>query len=189
MSDPKNYYSLLLFLSDEGADAQSVLHEATDLLNTKFGFHSITIQVEMYSEDMNRCSSCQDPSDWWWFQTGLDWCSQNLDWASGTFSFFSFSLSPVFFRWHWLDESCSWVLHKHFFPPICAIGLYLRQQELFLCWSSMLPWNPTSRQSISHFFFYFIVNVESAALTKVPPKPSLIPSHGNGIQQTDKLLQ
>ncbi|KAA8582878.1 hypothetical protein FQN60_015424 [Etheostoma spectabile] len=48
---------------EEGADAQSVLQEATHLLNTKFGFHSITIQVELYSEDMSHCSHCQDPSD------------------------------------------------------------------------------------------------------------------------------
>uniref|UniRef100_A0A3P8V1R6 Probable proton-coupled zinc antiporter SLC30A3 n=1 Tax=Cynoglossus semilaevis TaxID=244447 RepID=A0A3P8V1R6_CYNSE len=47
----------------EGADPQSVLHEATELLHTKFGFHSITIQVELYSEDMSHCSHCQDPSD------------------------------------------------------------------------------------------------------------------------------
>ncbi|XP_068609809.1 zinc transporter 2 [Brachionichthys hirsutus] len=48
---------------EDGADAQSVLHEATDLLNAKFGFHSITIQVELYSEDMSHCSQCKDPSD------------------------------------------------------------------------------------------------------------------------------
>ncbi|KAM8725606.1 zinc transporter 2 [Acanthopagrus latus] len=48
---------------EEGADAQSVLQEATDLLHTKFGFYSITIQVELYSEDMSHCSHCQDPSD------------------------------------------------------------------------------------------------------------------------------
>ncbi|KAM9704305.1 zinc transporter 2 [Menidia menidia] len=48
---------------EEGADAQSVLQEATDLLHTKFGFHSVTIQVELYSEDMSHCSSCQDPRD------------------------------------------------------------------------------------------------------------------------------
>uniref|UniRef100_A0A3B4X0D0 Probable proton-coupled zinc antiporter SLC30A3 n=1 Tax=Seriola lalandi dorsalis TaxID=1841481 RepID=A0A3B4X0D0_SERLL len=46
-----------------GADPQSVLQEATDLLHTKFGFYSITIQVELYSEDMSHCSHCQDPSD------------------------------------------------------------------------------------------------------------------------------
>ncbi|KAM9355842.1 zinc transporter 2 [Pholidichthys leucotaenia] len=48
---------------EEGADPQCVLHEATDLLHTKFGFHSVTIQVELYSEDMSHCIHCQDPSD------------------------------------------------------------------------------------------------------------------------------
>ncbi|KAK2855922.1 hypothetical protein Q5P01_004657 [Channa striata] len=48
---------------EEGADPQSVLQEATDLLNTKFGFYSVTIQVELYTEDMSHCSHCQDPSD------------------------------------------------------------------------------------------------------------------------------
>ncbi|CAJ1077909.1 zinc transporter 2 [Xyrichtys novacula] len=48
---------------EEGADAQLVLQEATDLLNTKFGFYSVTIQVELYSEDMSHCSNCQDPCD------------------------------------------------------------------------------------------------------------------------------
>ncbi|XP_023135767.2 zinc transporter 2 [Amphiprion ocellaris] len=48
---------------EEGSDPQSVLQEATDLLHTKFGFYSTTIQVELYSEDMSHCSHCQDPSD------------------------------------------------------------------------------------------------------------------------------
>ncbi|KAI3363844.1 hypothetical protein L3Q82_001443 [Scortum barcoo] len=48
---------------EEGADAQLVLQEATDLLHTKFGFYSITIQVELYCEDMSHCSHCQDPCD------------------------------------------------------------------------------------------------------------------------------
>uniref|UniRef100_A0A673CB51 Probable proton-coupled zinc antiporter SLC30A3 n=2 Tax=Sphaeramia orbicularis TaxID=375764 RepID=A0A673CB51_9TELE len=48
---------------EEGADPQSVLQEATDLLHTKFGFHSVTIQVELYTEDMSHCLRCQDPSD------------------------------------------------------------------------------------------------------------------------------
>ncbi|XP_069028447.1 zinc transporter 2 [Embiotoca jacksoni] len=48
---------------EEGADPQSVLQEATDILHTKFGFYSITIQVELYSDDMSHCSHCQDPSD------------------------------------------------------------------------------------------------------------------------------
>uniref|UniRef100_A0A3P8T1J3 Probable proton-coupled zinc antiporter SLC30A3 n=1 Tax=Amphiprion percula TaxID=161767 RepID=A0A3P8T1J3_AMPPE len=50
-------------LAIEGSDPQSVLQEATDLLHTKFGFYSTTIQVELYSEDMSHCSHCQDPSD------------------------------------------------------------------------------------------------------------------------------
>uniref|UniRef100_A0A3B3DSW3 Probable proton-coupled zinc antiporter SLC30A3 n=1 Tax=Oryzias melastigma TaxID=30732 RepID=A0A3B3DSW3_ORYME len=50
-------------LAIEEADPQSVLQEATDLLHAKFGFHSITIQVELYTEDMSHCSHCQDPSD------------------------------------------------------------------------------------------------------------------------------
>lgn len=169
----------LLFLSEEGADAQSVLQEATELLNTKFGFHSITIQVELHSEDMSHCSSCQDPSDWWSFQTGLDRCSQNTDWASGTFSFVYF-----LFKWRELYESCwSWELCKESccFFSVCAIGLYLRRQKLSLSWSSMPPWNPTSHQSISQFSF-FNVNVGSAALTKVRPKLSLTPSFGDRIQ-------
>lgn len=48
---------------EEGANAQSVLQDATDLLNTKFGFHSITIQVEFYSEDMRHCCQCREPSE------------------------------------------------------------------------------------------------------------------------------
>ncbi|CAF93913.1 unnamed protein product, partial [Tetraodon nigroviridis] len=48
---------------EDGASAQSVLQEATDLLNTKFGFYSVTIQVELYSEDMTHCSQCKDPSE------------------------------------------------------------------------------------------------------------------------------
>ncbi|XP_066560767.1 zinc transporter 2 [Amia ocellicauda] len=45
------------------ADPQSVLKEATELLQAKFGFYSTTIQVEHYSEDMAYCSQCQDPMD------------------------------------------------------------------------------------------------------------------------------
>ncbi|XP_028996598.1 zinc transporter 2 [Betta splendens] len=48
---------------EEGADPQSVLQEATDLLHNKFGFYSVTIQVELYTDDMSHCSQCQDPSD------------------------------------------------------------------------------------------------------------------------------
>ncbi|XP_067274012.1 zinc transporter 2 [Pseudorasbora parva] len=48
---------------EENADPQSVLKEATDLLQTKFGFYSTTIQVEPYCEDMIHCVQCQDPMD------------------------------------------------------------------------------------------------------------------------------
>ncbi|XP_034017968.1 zinc transporter 2 [Thalassophryne amazonica] len=48
---------------EEETDPQSVLQEATELLYNKFGFYSVTIQVEHFSEDMRHCSHCQDPSD------------------------------------------------------------------------------------------------------------------------------
>ncbi|KAK3522555.1 hypothetical protein QTP86_023292 [Hemibagrus guttatus] len=48
---------------EENTDPQSVLKEATELLQTKFGFYSTTIQVEPYSEDMAYCTMCQDPMD------------------------------------------------------------------------------------------------------------------------------
>lgn len=77
----------MLFSTEEGADAQSVLQEATDLLHTKFGFYSITIQVELYSEDMSHCSHCQDPSDWYPHWTAPDWTQQDMERDSGTLSF------------------------------------------------------------------------------------------------------
>ncbi|KAF3850227.1 hypothetical protein F7725_019946 [Dissostichus mawsoni] len=43
---------------EEGADAQSVLQEATELLNTKFGFHSITIQRGL----LGKCLDFQNKS-------------------------------------------------------------------------------------------------------------------------------
>uniref|UniRef100_A0A8C6TRF3 Probable proton-coupled zinc antiporter SLC30A3 n=1 Tax=Neogobius melanostomus TaxID=47308 RepID=A0A8C6TRF3_9GOBI len=46
-----------------GADSQSVLSEATDLLHNKFGFYSITVQVETFTDDMSHCCLCQDPQD------------------------------------------------------------------------------------------------------------------------------
>ncbi|XP_051955085.1 zinc transporter 2-like [Xyrauchen texanus] len=48
---------------EEDADPQCVLKEATELLQTKFGFYSTTIQVEPYCEDMIYCTQCQDPMD------------------------------------------------------------------------------------------------------------------------------
>uniref|UniRef100_A0A8C7HN87 Probable proton-coupled zinc antiporter SLC30A3 n=1 Tax=Oncorhynchus kisutch TaxID=8019 RepID=A0A8C7HN87_ONCKI len=47
----------------ENADPQSVLKEATEILQTKFGFYRTTIQVEPYSDDMAYCTHCQDPMD------------------------------------------------------------------------------------------------------------------------------
>ncbi|XP_056151515.1 proton-coupled zinc antiporter SLC30A2-like [Lampris incognitus] len=48
---------------EKDADAQSVLMEATKLLHSEFGFSSVTIQVEHYSEDMSHCSQCQQLTD------------------------------------------------------------------------------------------------------------------------------
>uniref|UniRef100_A0A674D9F1 Probable proton-coupled zinc antiporter SLC30A3 n=1 Tax=Salmo trutta TaxID=8032 RepID=A0A674D9F1_SALTR len=48
---------------EENADPQSVLKEATEILQTKFGFYRTTIQVEPYSDDMAYCTHCQDPMD------------------------------------------------------------------------------------------------------------------------------
>nr|XP_046149226.1 zinc transporter 2-like [Oncorhynchus gorbuscha] len=48
---------------EEDADPQSVLKEATEILQTKFGFYRTTIQVEPYSDDMAYCTHCQDPMD------------------------------------------------------------------------------------------------------------------------------
>ncbi|XP_039596179.1 zinc transporter 2-like [Polypterus senegalus] len=47
----------------ENADGQMVLKEANRLLQNKFDFHTTTIQVENYSDDMQDCSQCQDPKD------------------------------------------------------------------------------------------------------------------------------
>ncbi|XP_043538061.1 zinc transporter 2 [Chiloscyllium plagiosum] len=48
---------------EENVDAQSVLKETTEILRSKFTFHTTTIQVENFSEDMLDCSQCQDPKD------------------------------------------------------------------------------------------------------------------------------
>ncbi|XP_068120887.1 proton-coupled zinc antiporter SLC30A2-like, partial [Hyperolius riggenbachi] len=47
---------------DESCDADVVLKEATELLQTKFEIFTSTIQVERYLEDMAVCPRCQDPS-------------------------------------------------------------------------------------------------------------------------------
>ncbi|XP_075054213.1 proton-coupled zinc antiporter SLC30A2 [Mixophyes fleayi] len=48
---------------NENANAQMVLKEASYQLQSKFHFHTTTIQIENYSEDMIDCEECQDPTD------------------------------------------------------------------------------------------------------------------------------
>ncbi|KAI5946744.1 Zinc transporter 2 [Manis javanica] len=47
----------------QNADAQAVLKAASARLQGKFHFHTMTIQIEDYSEDMKECQACQGPSD------------------------------------------------------------------------------------------------------------------------------
>ncbi|XP_008564171.1 PREDICTED: zinc transporter 2 isoform X2 [Galeopterus variegatus] len=47
----------------QNADAQAVLKVASTRLQGKFHFHTMTIQIEDYSEDMKDCQACQGPSD------------------------------------------------------------------------------------------------------------------------------
>ncbi|KAM5248623.1 proton-coupled zinc antiporter SLC30A2 [Ctenodactylus gundi] len=47
----------------QNADAQAVLMAASTRLQGKFHFHTMTIQIENYSEDMKDCQACQGPSD------------------------------------------------------------------------------------------------------------------------------
>ncbi|XP_004377147.1 proton-coupled zinc antiporter SLC30A2 isoform X2 [Trichechus manatus latirostris] len=44
-------------------DAQAVLKAARTRLQGRFHFHTMTIQIEDYSEDMKDCQKCQGPSD------------------------------------------------------------------------------------------------------------------------------
>ncbi|XP_072254877.1 proton-coupled zinc antiporter SLC30A2 [Pyxicephalus adspersus] len=48
---------------NEDANSQMVLKEASSSLQSKFHFHTTTIQIENYSEDMRDCQECQDPTD------------------------------------------------------------------------------------------------------------------------------
>lgn len=134
-------FLLSYFTSEEGADAQSVLQEATDLLHTKFGFYSITIQVELYSEDMNHCSHCQDPCDW--YRTGQHWTQQDMErlrhifilsgWAGPVRAVFTMQLpvKGVFGR-----LSRSPLSHKKLDSEI----IHVLVAECWR-WSSMLTWN------------------------------------------------
>ncbi|XP_005394896.1 PREDICTED: zinc transporter 2 [Chinchilla lanigera] len=47
----------------QNADAQAVLKVASTRLQGTFHFHTMTIQIENYSEDMKDCQACQGPSD------------------------------------------------------------------------------------------------------------------------------
>ncbi|KAJ7341434.1 hypothetical protein JRQ81_005523 [Phrynocephalus forsythii] len=48
---------------ESSVDTESVVQEATALLQTQFGFVSCTVQVERYLEKMGSCRQCQDPQD------------------------------------------------------------------------------------------------------------------------------
>ncbi|KAL7980487.1 hypothetical protein Chor_001641 [Crotalus horridus] len=48
---------------NKDADAQTVLKEASCRLQKAFDFHTTTIQIENYSEDMKDCQKCQSPTD------------------------------------------------------------------------------------------------------------------------------
>uniref|UniRef100_A0A7M4E9L0 Solute carrier family 30 member 2 n=1 Tax=Crocodylus porosus TaxID=8502 RepID=A0A7M4E9L0_CROPO len=48
---------------NETAEAQAVLKEASARLQREFHFHTTTIQIESYSEDMRDCQQCQSPFD------------------------------------------------------------------------------------------------------------------------------
>ncbi|GCC22858.1 proton-coupled zinc antiporter SLC30A2-like [Chiloscyllium punctatum] len=48
---------------NEDANAREILAEANHMLHSKFDFHSITIQIENYSDDMVNCKECQEPRD------------------------------------------------------------------------------------------------------------------------------
>lgn len=50
-------------LADAGASAQEVLEEASSQLQGTFHFHTTTIQVESFSEEMRDCRECQPPRD------------------------------------------------------------------------------------------------------------------------------
>ncbi|XP_023442366.1 proton-coupled zinc antiporter SLC30A2 [Dasypus novemcinctus] len=47
----------------QNADAQAVLKAASARLQGKFHFHTMTIQIEHYCEDMKDCQACQGPAD------------------------------------------------------------------------------------------------------------------------------
>lgn len=52
-----------LLHTDADANAQEVLEEASSRLQGTFHFHTTTIQVESFSEEMRDCHECQPPRD------------------------------------------------------------------------------------------------------------------------------
>ncbi|MCJ8736761.1 hypothetical protein PDJAM_G00016200 [Pangasius djambal] len=50
-------------LIDEQTDPHTALKDMTNLLQTEFSFHNITIQIEAYSDEMAYCNECQDAMD------------------------------------------------------------------------------------------------------------------------------
>uniref|UniRef100_A0A8B9GX83 Solute carrier family 30 member 2 n=1 Tax=Astyanax mexicanus TaxID=7994 RepID=A0A8B9GX83_ASTMX len=48
---------------DEQTSPQTVLLDLTEMLQSDFNFHNITIQIETYSNDAAHCRECQDPID------------------------------------------------------------------------------------------------------------------------------
>ncbi|XP_062378342.1 proton-coupled zinc antiporter SLC30A2-like [Sardina pilchardus] len=48
---------------EDSANPQQVLMDATELLQSKHSFRSVTIQIEPYSSDMAFCSKCVGPMD------------------------------------------------------------------------------------------------------------------------------
>ncbi|XP_051892060.1 zinc transporter 2-like [Pristis pectinata] len=49
--------------TNEEANAQVILAEVNQVLQSKFDFYSITIQIESYSDVMIKCRECQEPRD------------------------------------------------------------------------------------------------------------------------------
>ncbi|XP_036398843.1 zinc transporter 2-like [Megalops cyprinoides] len=48
---------------EPNSDPQSALQEASELLQDSFGLYCTALQVELYSQDMDHCVQCRDPSD------------------------------------------------------------------------------------------------------------------------------
>lgn len=61
--DSTRFDLTVVFLADDVANPQVILAEANQVLQKKFDFCSITIQVENYSDDMTECKECQEPRD------------------------------------------------------------------------------------------------------------------------------